>query len=61
MKNYVYLYSITLSSLYSEECFRQKLVEKVKTYIFYSIFFFPKIMAFMRYCGKIWYTRSRHS
>jgi len=31
-----------------------RVVEKIKTLVLCSVTFFPKIVLFMRYCGKIW-------
>ena len=40
---------ILLSFSYTEECFRQKVVEKIKTYsITNNFFFFSKIVPFVR-------------
>jgi len=33
--------------------FGTKFVEKMKTYFMFSNFF-PKMLTFMRWCGKIW-------
>jgi len=38
--------------------FETKVVDKIKTRILCSVTFFPKIMLFMRKCGKIWQRRA---
>ena len=53
MKSRVYLWS-DLSQLFLKWEMSQKIiVEKIKTIIWYSIFFFPKIVPFMRLGWKI--------
>jgi hypothetical protein len=37
--------------------FETEVVEEIKTYFVFNIFFFPKIMSFVRLYGKIWYCR----
>jgi len=44
----IYFYHISLSSSWKEKCFRQNVVEKIKTHIMSSNFFFPKILPFVR-------------
>jgi hypothetical protein len=48
MKAYVCLWSYLAEFFLSWEIFQTNVVEKIKTYILYSIGFFPKIMSFMR-------------
>ena len=50
MKTY---YHISPISSYNEKCFRQKLLTKSKHTFCVQYFFFPKIVPFMRKCGKI--------
>ena len=40
--------------------FQTKVVEKIKTHILCSIIIFPKIVHFMRKCGKILHSRKGH-
>jgi hypothetical protein len=42
--------------------FQMKVVEKIRTHIYFSItfFFIYKIVSFVRYCGKILYSRAGH-
>ena len=49
MKTYTHLWH----SSQNENCPSKKVVEKIKTQILCSCNFFPKIVPFMRYCGKI--------
>jgi len=39
---------------------KDKVVEKIKTHILCSLFSFSKIVPFMRFCGKIRYSRTGH-
>jgi len=38
--------------------FQTKVVEKIKIYILCSVCVFPKVVTFMRLCGKIWYRQT---
>jgi hypothetical protein len=50
-----------LAQLFLEwEMFRTNVVEEIKTYVFCPITFFPKIVSFMRQCGKILYSQRSH-
>jgi hypothetical protein len=40
--------------------FQTKVIDKIKTRILLSVTFSPKIMPFMRYCGKIRYSPTGH-
>jgi len=43
-----------------QEMFQIKFVEKIKTQFYFQYFFPPKIVSFMRWCGKIWYSQTGH-
>jgi hypothetical protein len=55
MKTNIHFLSYLIQFFLALEMFQTKVVEKLETHILYSITFFPKIMPFMRYGGKIWY------
>jgi len=42
------------------EIFQKKVAEKIKTYILCSLTLFPKIVPFIRYSGKTWYSQTGH-
>jgi len=42
--------------------FQAKVVGKIKTHILCSItFFYPRIVTFVSWCGKTWYSRTGHN
>jgi hypothetical protein len=51
------MYDILLNSSQNEKCFIHTLLGK-STDILSSAAFFPKIVPFMRKCGKLWHSRT---
>ena len=52
--------NISLSASQNKKYFRQKSYKKIKTHILCSVTLFPKIVPFMRKCGKIWKGQAGH-
>ena len=48
----LHLWSQLAESFSQWETFRRNVIEKIKTHILCSVILFPKIVLFMRYCGK---------
>jgi len=40
--------------------FQTIVVQQIKTHILYVQYLFPKIVSFIRYCGKIWESGAGH-
>jgi hypothetical protein len=55
----LHLWSYRTEFFLQLEIFQTKFVEKIKTHIIHAITFFPKIMPFMRLCGKIFHIWAR--
>ena len=45
---------------YNEKGFRQKMYRKSKHTLYVQYIFPPKIVPFMRYCGKLWWSQAYH-
>ena len=59
MKTCLHLWFLALFFLKSE-MFQTNVVEKIKTHILWSLYFFSKIVPFMRKCGKILQSGAGH-
>jgi len=57
----MHIYVIPLNSSHNEKRFRQKLKRKSKHTLHAQQFPFPKIVSFMRQCGKILYSQTGHT